>query len=345
MRDEPNENGSQGSRRPRVGLALGAGGVLGAAWLTGALHALSELTGWDPRSADYIVGTSAGSAVGALVAAGVSPQVLADHQRGTATAPADGGPGVRGEDGAASGRVATWEGKVPRPVLGSPGLVLRSALRPWRYPPTALLVGWMGRGFMSTERVGRLIRTVVGDGWSDHPNLWVVAVDYGTGRRTVFGRPGAPETDLYRAVQASCAIPGLYEPVRIDDGLYVDGGAWSPSNLDLLARERLDLVIALNPMSTLHPRVPTTILERAERGFRSMAGRRLGREARRLRSTQTPILLIQPRERDLSAMGVNLMNARRRRTVLDTAIETTRQRLAGPEARGLLEALPRLRAS
>jgi NTE family protein len=40
----------------RVGLVLGAGGVLGGAWLTGGLHALAEETDWDPGSAEFIVG-------------------------------------------------------------------------------------------------------------------------------------------------------------------------------------------------------------------------------------------------------------------------------------------------
>src|ERR687893_791060 len=47
--------------KKKVGLVLGAGGVMGGAWHTGALHALATETGWDPGSADYIVGTSAGS--------------------------------------------------------------------------------------------------------------------------------------------------------------------------------------------------------------------------------------------------------------------------------------------
>jgi len=54
----------------RVGLVLGAGGVLGGAWLTGALSALARETYWDPGSAEHVVGTSAGSMIGALVAAG-----------------------------------------------------------------------------------------------------------------------------------------------------------------------------------------------------------------------------------------------------------------------------------
>src|SRR5919112_4925500 len=66
----------------KVGLVLGAGGVLGGAWLVGGLSALARETDWDPGSADQIVGTSAGSMVGALVAAGVPPWFMVAHSRG-----------------------------------------------------------------------------------------------------------------------------------------------------------------------------------------------------------------------------------------------------------------------
>jgi NTE family protein len=66
----------------KVGLVLGAGGVLGGAWLTGALHALARETEWDPASADYVVGTSAGSMIGSLLAAGVPPWFMVAHSRG-----------------------------------------------------------------------------------------------------------------------------------------------------------------------------------------------------------------------------------------------------------------------
>src|SRR3954451_15292877 len=55
----------------KVGLVLGAGGVQGGAWLTGALDALATETGWDPMEADRIVGTSAGAMIGALGSAGL----------------------------------------------------------------------------------------------------------------------------------------------------------------------------------------------------------------------------------------------------------------------------------
>src|SRR5690349_16044707 len=71
----------------RVALVLGGGGVLGGAWEAGALEALRQETGWDPRQAEYLVGTSAGALMASLLAAGVMPATdLADaaaHRRDT----------------------------------------------------------------------------------------------------------------------------------------------------------------------------------------------------------------------------------------------------------------------
>src|SRR4051794_41966707 len=71
-----------GTGRPRVGLVLGAGGVLGGAWLAGGLAALAEATGWDPATADVIVGTSAGSMIGSLPACGGAPWFMVAHSGG-----------------------------------------------------------------------------------------------------------------------------------------------------------------------------------------------------------------------------------------------------------------------
>ena len=56
----------------RWGLVLGGGGVLGGAWMVGALTSLQQVHGLDPREAELIVGTSAGSVTAALLGAGVS---------------------------------------------------------------------------------------------------------------------------------------------------------------------------------------------------------------------------------------------------------------------------------
>jgi NTE family protein len=116
---------------------------------------------------------------------------------------------------------------------------------------------------------------------------------------------------------------------------------WSPSNLDLLASPDLDLdlVIAMNPMSSLQPGLPTTIVERFERRIRRSSGRRLGREAKRFAEKGTELLLIQPGEEDLDAMGINLMDPTRRSDVLETSLATSARRLLEPDAQSVIRRL------
>ena len=100
-----------------------------------------------------------------------------------------------------------------------------------------LLAGVLPDGPVSTEPIRQTVRRVCARGWAPHPGLWAVAMDYGSGRRVVFGRAGAPAAELADAVAASCAIPGFYRSVRIGGRRYVDGGVRSTSNLDALAGE------------------------------------------------------------------------------------------------------------
>ena len=190
----------------RVGLVLGAGGVQGGAWLTGGLEGLASETGWDPASAELIVGTSAGSMLAALLAAGVPPWFMADR---------------------AAGAVFKLDPGWPPIGPGSWPLALRTLLRPRRYTPAAVLSGWLPQGFISTRSLREQVRRVVPSGWGPHPGLRIVACDYATGRRVAFGRPGSPRADLADAVAASCAIPGFYRPVEIGGRRYVDGGIYS----------------------------------------------------------------------------------------------------------------------
>src|SRR3954452_8833447 len=67
----------RGFRQPDV-LVLGAGGVLGEAWMNAVLAGLEQASGFDARRCDGYVGTSAGSIVGAALAGGLSP----DHRLG-----------------------------------------------------------------------------------------------------------------------------------------------------------------------------------------------------------------------------------------------------------------------
>jgi NTE family protein len=337
----------------KVGLVLGAGGVVGAAWLIGALEALAAETGWDPSSADHIIGTSAGSVVGALVADGIAPEYLAAYSSGR----------TLDEVEDVDGRVARLAARVggpekldeiaerltgdqlklqlaPPPIgPGSWRLALNTLRHPRRHAPAAMLAGWLPRGFVSTKPVAELVDTFVAGEWPDHPNYWAIAADYRTGERVAFGREDAPRATVGQAVASSCAIPGFYHPVNVDGRRYVDGGVCSMSNLDLLAGCGLDLVVCLNPTSSLAEIAGGTPAERVGGLVRGLSGRRLGREARTLRAEGTELLLVQPSEEDVAGMGLNLMARGRRVDVMERARKTTA--LALRELRGTDQLMPR----
>jgi NTE family protein len=325
----------------RVGLVLGAGGVLGGAWLTGGLHALARETDWDPGSAEFIVGTSAGSLIGSLVAAGVPPWFMVAHSAGETF------EGVNGPDGRpasdadrAGGASFRLHRGLPQLGPGSLRLAVTTLRNPLRHTPLQMLAGWLPAGVVSTDPIKDTVRRAVPGRWVGHRSFWAVACDYQSGRRTPFGRTDAPPAELADAVAASCAIPGFFRPVRIGGRPYVDGGVCSASNLDLLAGHGLDLVICLNPLSSRESRGGLHPLDRLAELSRGANGRRLGYEAKKVRARGTGVALIQPTARDLRAMGRNLMRPERRREVIDTASETVAEQLRAPELAELLDGLP-----
>ena len=321
---------------------LGAGGVLGGAWLTGGLQALAEETGWDPGSAEQIVGTSAGAMVGALVAAGVPPWFMVAHSAGESFA------GLAGPDGRPAAEADRSAGAVFRVQRGLPPLgpgsvrmALTTLARPMRHTPLQVITGWLPQGVLATDSLEETIGRVVERGWVGHPGFWAVGCDYDTGKRVPFGRLDAPRADLAKAVAASCAIPGFYRPVRIGGRRYVDGGVCSASNLDLLKGLGLDLVICLNPTSSRARSDSRSPLDRLVGMSRAASGRRLGYEAKKVCATGTSVVLIQPTARDHEVMGNNLMSTRRRREVIERALETVREQLRAPAVRSGLRGLPR----
>jgi len=229
------------------------------------------------------------------------------------------------------------------PALG-PGswrLAVSSLARPYKHSPAALLAGWLPHGPISTEPLKDTVRRVCDEPWAPHPNYWAMAVDYQNGQRVALGRAGAPRAELPDAVAASCAIPGFFRAVQIGGRRYVDGGLSSASNLDALEHERLDLVVALNPMSSLHAGAPRTLGERMALAIRQASGRRLGNEAKRLRAAGSEVVLIQPTVHDLDVMGSNLMSRSRRHEVIETAARTVREHLRESPIGELLAALPK----
>ena len=135
----------------RVGLVLGAGGVIGGAWLMGALEALEAETGWRATDAERIVGTSAGAVIGALAAAGVPPEYMSAYAAGETlddVAEAEARAAATAQRASAGDYHLQWA--FPPIGPGSWRLAMSTLLQPHRHSPAALIAGWLPRGFVST---------------------------------------------------------------------------------------------------------------------------------------------------------------------------------------------------
>ncbi|MCU1354261.1 MAG: Patatin [Acidimicrobiales bacterium] len=296
-------------RMTRVGLVLGAGGLVGQAYHAGVLAALENDLGWDPRTADVIVGSSAGSLTGTALRLDISAGDLAAWTAAERSSP-ESGPLLQALDD--TGPIPPFD---PRTMLRgwhlpSPALIVRAARRPWAFRPGVAAITLLPSGAVDITARADLVAPLLGDAWPE--GLWICAARRDSGARTTFGRPGAPPAPLGRAVAASCAIPGYFAPVRIGDVEYIDGGVHSPTNADVLRTEGLDLVIVVSPMSAAHGRART-----ADAAMRWAAHRRLQREVNRLRATGTEVVRFEPTPRVLAAMGLNAMAEDRARDVVN----------------------------
>lgn len=314
---------------PTRALVLGGGGVLGFAWMLGALSALEAEADFDPRDSEIAVGTSAGSVAAALLGCGLPVEVISRHHQGI---PAPGDPSIEYDYGAGVGNATP-----PRPGWrpASPRLVLDGLRHPRRVSPIVALTGLLppGRGSLAPVRAlveGVAQATGFADTWPDAPRPWIVAADQRSGRRIVFGREQfAPATDgrvravrrarLADAVQASCSIPAWYPPTVIGGVPYVDGGAVSICSVDLLQRVDVDEVFVLAPMASTAPDRPSGTVAKLERRFRKLVTGRVAADAARLRASGKRVCVLTPNSDDLELMGVNMMNPVRRTQVLESA--------------------------
>lgn len=330
----------------RSALVLGAGGVVGHAWHAGVLQGIEDELGWDARQADLVIGTSAGSVVGALLRAGIGAGDLFARATGAAVSPETerrlAAAGIGGPMAAPSR--PDFGGRRYRPA--SAALLARSALTPWRLRPGLLAAGALPRGAVDPG-IERSLGGLFPGGWPEAP-LWLCAVRLADGRRVVLGREGAPDVPVGVAVAASCAIPGWFAPVPIDGQDHVDGGAHSPTNADLAAAAGSSaavgagasprLAIVSSPMSLDRNALRRPAADRILRvGHRAT----LLREVTGLRRRGVAVATFQPGPDDLAVMGSGTaaMDPRRRQQVAEQARATVRRRLSDPALRKVLEPL------
>jgi NTE family protein len=278
-------------------LVLGAGGVLGEAWMMGVLAGIEDATGFDLRECESFVGTSAGSIVSAHLVAGQSPRrpssVDSDNQIDEAgSEPVD---GLAAAALHAARRAGAWAA-----VSGS------------AFAPLALGFAAPGGAFMRATMLQRIPRPrddlhrlrarIQRSGARFDGRLRVAAVDRRSGRRVVFGSPGAPTVTVGDAVAASCTVPWLFAPVEIAGREYVDGGVWSPTNLDAAPAGRDTHVLCLNPIASLVGSHSVLTM------VRTVAKTAVSVEALALRRRGAAVQLVAPSAECAAAMGSNYMD-------------------------------------
>lgn len=255
-------------------LVLGGGGPVGIAWEAGLLAGLAE-AGVDLSDADRIVGTSAGSVVGARLALGHTPADLV----------------------AATGEIGEGPQEAP-PVDGEAllalGVAMFEALTGGRaHDEIVADVGHLALGAdtIEEETFVALVGAGLGSAWPERDYV-CTAYDAASGAfRAWDAAAGAP---LDRAVASSCSVPGIFPPVTIEGTRYMDGGVLSGTNAGLAAGA--DRVVIVSVMSRAIPA--------AEAFLRGP----LDQEAAGLRAAGAAVEVLELDDEAVAAAGGNLMD-------------------------------------
>ena len=113
-------------------------------------------------------------------------------------------------------------------------------------------------GFLKGERLRDYINTKVRQAPIEKLRIpfYAVATDIKSGESVVFN---SGNTGM--AVQASCAIPGVFQPARFSGASYVDGGVVKPLAVDVARTYGADVVIAVDISSGIDSVVPSSTME------------------------------------------------------------------------------------
>ncbi|HLZ73919.1 patatin-like phospholipase family protein [Phenylobacterium sp.] len=272
-------------------LVLGGGGPVGIAWESGLVAGLAQ-GGVDLGQADFTLGTSAGSFVGARLALGADTPTFAD------AIIADRIPGEQRPSPSRGGA-----GGGPPPDLTALMRLMGEAQGGVRNPAEvrqeigafALAAATMLEAAF-LETFGKSFSTLPVDAWPDR-GFACTAVDAETGAFQLWTKESC--VGVVRAVASSCSVPGIYPPVTLNGRRYIDGGMRSSTNADMAAGHRLVIVVAVR-------------LGAAGGALGERIQARFDEEVETLKDGGATVVTITPDEDAVAAFGPNLMDFRRR---------------------------------
>ncbi len=306
----------------RVGLVLGGGGITGAAFQFGALLTLQLATGWNPNSADVVIGTSCGALTGAMVR---GDQLNLHTFVGDA---------VTRDDVAETLKQRVFTRSRPSGVVRW----LRHGVAPGlRRPDLSLVLG--SPAIYSTSGLADWVLEALGDAassWPDHPTV-IVAYDVEGRARMPFGTEAAPPAQIRNAVAASAAVPGIFQPVLIRDRWYADGGLASGTSVDLVLGndEPLDFILIVAPLAAAERRPGARFYEDIFDRFGRTA---LEAEVALVKShwPDTDVLVLRPDHRVLAAARPNPMATEAAMPTFVRTLRSMKHELAAPATWRLL---------
>ena len=268
-------------------LVLGGGGPVGIAWESGLVAGLAQ-GGVDLGQADFTLGTSAGSFVGARLALGADAKtfadaIIADRIPGEERRPAGGG-GPPPDLSRLIELMGEAQGGIRNPAE------VRQEIGAF-----ALAAPTMGEEAF-IETFGKSFASLPVDAWPER-GFACTAVDAQTGAFQLWTQ--ASGVGVVRAVASSCSVPGVYPPVTLNGRRYIDGGMRSSTNADMAAGHELVLVVAVR-------------LGAAGGALGERITARFNEEVESLKDGGATVVTISPDEASVAAFGLNLMDFRRR---------------------------------
>ncbi len=347
----PASNGTKHRTAPPrdggIGLALAGGGPLGGIYEVGALLALADsLDGLDLNNLDVYVGVSSGGFVAAALANGISPaqmyRLFIDD----------------GVDAALKPEIFLRPafGEFARCALALPGLVAEATLQYLRDPfnrgsmrAFATMARALPTGVFDNGVIDRfLARLFSAPGRSNdfrelRAKLFLVATNLDTGASVTFGPGSHGHVPISRAIEASSALPGLFPPVEIDGGHYVDGALNKTLHASVALDQGVRLLLCVNPLvpfdASAAQRHGMPHVDRVTGGglplvlnqtFRAVIHSRMqvGMERYARRYPHADIALFEPAREDADMFFANIFSYRQRRRLCSVAFSTTRDGLA-----------------
>lgn len=97
---------------------------------------------------------------------------------------------------------------------------------------------------------------------------YAVATNAVTGEEVVFAKGNTG-----MAVHASCSVPGVFQPLKIGNSTYIDGGVVSPVAVDVARRNGADIVIAVDISGGINTDKPDGIMDTMRKSLSIMYAR------------------------------------------------------------------------